>query len=59
LTSKLRVELSQFKISKGERTPNGGWTKGTKTGDDKWKESETNRGIEICVLSILDLLLLN
>jgi hypothetical protein len=46
-------------MSKGERTPNGGWTKGTKTGDDKWKESETNRGIEICVLSILDLLLLN
>jgi hypothetical protein len=32
---------------------------GAKAGADKWKESKADWGIEICMISVLDLLLLN
>ena len=49
----------QLKIGKGIKTPNCRRPKGTKARNDKWKESKSNRGIKLSMLSILDLLLLN
>ena len=59
LSSEKRVLLTQLKIGKGIKTPNCRRPKGTKARNDKWKESKSNRGIKLSMLSILDLLLLN
>ncbi len=48
--SKLRIMLSLFEISKGERAPDCSRAKGAKARDDKWKEGEAERGKEICML---------
>jgi hypothetical protein len=57
LASKLRIMLSEFEVSKGEQTPDCSRAERTKAGDDKCKESKADGGIEICMLSVLDLLL--
>ena len=51
--------LVQFEISKGTKTPNCSRTIRSKTGDNKGKESKTNRSVEIRMFTILDLLLLH
>jgi hypothetical protein len=59
LTSKKGIVLAQFKISKGKKTPHCSRPIRSKTGDNKGKESKSNRGVEISVFTILDLLLLH
>ena len=59
MTSKLRIMPSEFEVSKGEKAPDCSRAKGAEAGDNKWKESKADRSVEICVFSILDLLLLN
>ena len=51
--------LAQFKISKGKKTPHCSRPIRSKTGDNKGKESKSNRSIEISMFTILDLLLLH
>ena len=51
--------LAQFEISKGKKTPNCSRPIRSKTGDNKGKESKTNRSVEIRMFTILDLLLLH
>jgi hypothetical protein len=45
--------LEQFKISKGEKTPDCSRLKRSETGDDASKERKTERGIESGVFTIL------
>ena len=51
--------MSQFKVSKGEEASNCSRAKGAETGNNESEEGNPYWGIEICVLSILDLFLLN
>ena len=59
MTSKEGIVLAQFEISKGKKTPSCSRPIRSKTGDNKGKESKSNRSVEIRVFTILDLLLLH
>jgi hypothetical protein len=51
--------LTCYEISQGEETTNGSRPEGSEAGDNEGKESESNRGVEICVFAVFDLFLLD